>query len=778
MKKILFVAMVALAAMACKPDGADEIQLPEPDKGVTYLLEGVIDTEGFEWSNNAIIGLYSMNTAVKAANLECKIEGWVAPVLPGEDEEEGGETEGGEEAVTPAMFLAGEAVPSNAKRFVTPAMDLVKGENKFMVYYPYDKTLTYVMGTIYNLNVSASQVQTVPNVAAECFSLGTAVGTPKVDETFKFVMNPITALAQVKITSTEFANYGVKKVTIWNNDNVAISGGFNVNVNNMTFENLPNATPHKAAVTVNAPALFSAVKTQNIYVNLLPSDLTGKEMWLLVELEGSEGNVVLPIKKEGVKFEAGKTTVIELSNLSMADNAAGEWYVPTEKRLLGGLGYAYGEANTYLIQCKNGQTYTNGTYTPNADIPNEVKIDIRPRGNFAEVVDPKGATFEWFRYGAQTIPGQGTGTVWGQTTSRAAQVANPVADGAFTFEYDGNYTVTVKNNSAYAGAPILLMIKDGKVLWAWYFWNISADGTTLEGIDIGNGMRLANMFIGQNTMQFADWGSNQQWDTSKKIYIDGKYMPGFAYVAYYQWGRYMPVSTWTHWWSVDDSTNNESGVMPAYRTTTGVTMKEALARPVGMIIQPWTYPTGMGPDPNNPDVQVTNKSSQDLPNWLSEPYGDLWGNDANGTGKTDMVGTKSIYDPCPKGWRVADMAAFDYIIENKALFTFYEDNDPVYKAAPGALYNGNLHMLSPGYSFGKTATNGRMQTEGGADSHSNKSYCTLANTWSNLAPGATGAQPYAFLHGTIATKDSRFKRGTFNRTSAFPVRCQVDTDNR
>lgn len=754
MKKILFVAMVALAALACKPDGPEPVVIPEPDKGATYLLEGVIDTEGFQWSESAVIGLYSMNTAVKAANLECKIEGWVAPVLPGEGEEEGGETEGGEEAVTPAAFLAGEAVPANAKRFVTPAMDLVKGENEFMVYYPYDKALTYVMGTIYGLNVSASQVQTLPNVAAECFSLGTAKGTPKVDETFKFVMNPITALAQVKISSTEFANYGVKKVTIWNNDDVVLSGGFNVNVNDMTFQNLPNATPNKAAVTVTAPALFSAVKTQNIYVNLLPSDLTGKEMWLLVELEGPEGNVVLPIKKEGVKFEAGKTTIIELSNLSLADNAAGDWYVPTEKRLLGGLGYAYGEANTYLIQCKNGQTYTNGTYTPNTDIPSEVKIDIRPRGNFAEVVDPKGATFEWFRYGAQTtVPGQGTGAMWGKATTRLDSAGSvPTDEGAFTFEYDGNYTVTVKNNKSYAGAPILLMIKDGKILWAWFFWNISADGTKLEGIDIGNGMKLANMFIGQNTMQFADWGSNLQTGQSNK------YLPGFGYVAYYQWGRYMPVQTWTHWWSVDDPATGAVGNMPAYHTATPITMKEALARPVGMIMMP--------------------ENAVDMPNWLSEPYGDLWGNDANGTGKTDLVGTKSIYDPCPKGWRVADMAAFDYLIEHKDLFTFYEDTDPVYKAAPGSIFDGKLHMLSPGYSFGKKAANGRMQTEGGGDSHSNKSGCTLANTWSNLAPGATGAQPYAFLHGTQAQFANRYKRGTFNRTSAFPVRCQVDTDNR
>ena len=126
------------------------------------------------------------------------------------------------------------------------------------------------------------------------------------------------------------------------------------------------------------------------------------------------------------------------------------------------------------------------------------------------------------------------------------------------------------------------------------------------------------------------------------------------------------------------------------------------------------------------------------------------------------------------------MAAYDYMIENKDKFSFYEDTEAAYKAAPGAIFDGKLHMLSAGYSFGRKATNGRMQTEGGGDSCNSKSGCTLANTWSNFAMGHTAGQPHAFLHGTKVKFDdgSRFKAGTFNRTSAFPVRCQVDTDNR
>ena len=743
MKKVLFAVLIAIAAFACKePDQG--LTLPEPDKGVSYVLEGVVNTEGFEWSESAIIGLYSMQTEVKAVNLECKIEGYVEPVAPGEDEEavapEGGEA-------TPAAYAA--EMPANARRFNTPALDLVKGENKFMVYYPYSEDMAYAGGWIYDLNVSASQVQGIANVAADCFSFGVASGTPKVDETFQFTMNPITALAQVKITSTEFADYAVKKVSIWNEDDVTISGAFNVNVETMEFQLYPNETPTRAGVQISTPKLLSEITTQNIYVNLLPCDLTGKDMWLMVEMEGAKGSVTLPVKKEGVKFEAGKTTTIDLSNLSMADNAVGEWYVPTESRLLAGLGYAYGDANCYLIQCKNGSTYNGATYTPNADIPNEVKIDIRPRGDLSKVVDPKGATFEWFKKGAQTaVFGQGTGAVY--TARTAGYTASAVDPTAYEVTYDGNYTVTVKNTGAYAGAPILLMIKDGKILWAWSFWNISADCTQLEATKIGD-YEFANMLIGQNTTQYETWVANKNGSNPDPVY---------RFVAYYQWGRHVPSHYWDYYWSVDLGLasvpfegwmTSASGNVPVW-ITQPVTLAEALARPVGGIYAP----------------------GANVPSWCSEVYTDLWGDTSYSRDKAE-VGTKSIYDPCPKGWRVPDVLAADYIDENDASIEY-----STLKGAPAAKLGG-IYFLSAGYVNrmcypGETGS-GRLSQMGCGQDGSPTGAAKWGAMWSNMA-GAN--QGFMLRHQSdVSLKDCvGMQVGGMNRQAAAPVRCIKDTDNR
>ena len=735
MKKVLFAVLIAIAAFACKePD--EGLTLPEPDKGVSYVLEGVVNTEGFEWSESAIIGLYSMQTEVKAVNLMCKIEGWVDPNASTEGEGEGETTE--TPAPAPASFNAAE-MPANARRFNTPALDLVKGENKFMVYYPYSEDMAYAGDWIYDLNVSASQVQGIANVAADCFSFGIASGTPKVDETFQFTMNPITALAQVKITSTEFADYAVKKVSIWNEDDVTISGAFNVNVETMEFQLYPNETPTRAGVQISTPKLLSEITTQNIYVNLLPCDLTGKDMWLMVEMEGAKGSVTLPVKKEGVKFEAGKTTTIDLSNLSMADNAVGEWYVPTESRLLAGLGYAYGDANCYLIQCKSGSTYNGATYTPNADIPNEVKIDIRPRGDLSKVVDPKGATFEWFKKGAQTeVPGQGTGAVYVART--AGYEASKVDPTAYEVTYDGNYTVTVKNTGAYAGAPILLMIKGGKILWAWSFWNISADGTKLESKQIGD-YEFANMLIGQNTTQYESWTANKNGTAPDVVY---------RFVTYYQWGRYVPSHFWDNYWSVDKG-DGVAGNVVAWLTTP-VTLAESLARPVGGIY---------GPEANDPS-------------WCSEVYTDLWGDTSYSRDKAE-VGTKSIYDPCPKGWRVPDVLAVDHLDANDSTIEYSTIN-----GAPAAKLGG-IDFLSAGYVNrmaypGETGA-GRLSQMGCGKNGTRTGDAKWGAMWSNMAGTNQGFmlrhQSDASLQDCVGMKVSGM-----NRQAAAPVRCIKDTDNR
>ena len=219
--------------------------------------------------------------AVRIINKECKIVGW-ADTTPIYDED-GNNTND----YTPSEY-EGKAVA----RFNTPALDLVQGQNKFMVYSPYNNNLTYTGGTIYGLSVGDNQQQTAPNVAADCFAIGYATGTPGVDEAFSFELNPVTAIAQVKIGSSEFVGYSPKKVSIYDDSGTTIAGGFNINVETNEIQQAGEGLKSVAVEVINPVALASG-QTQNIYLNILPVDFSNKDVWVIVELADAAGDELL-----------------------------------------------------------------------------------------------------------------------------------------------------------------------------------------------------------------------------------------------------------------------------------------------------------------------------------------------------------------------------------------------------------------------------------------------------------------------------------------------------
>lgn len=95
--------------------------------------------------------------------------------------------------------------------------------------------------------------------------------------------------------------------------------------------------------------------------------------------------------------------------------------------------------------------------------------------------------------------------------------------------------MTVTNTGAFAGAPILLM-KDatGKVLWAWTFWNIAADGTKLDPVTVGK-YGFAPMDIG---------GHDEYGDLDKRISLETTRIRDFTGSLCINWGRPPPMF-WT-----------------------------------------------------------------------------------------------------------------------------------------------------------------------------------------------------------------------------------------
>lgn len=697
MKKILFAFCAAAIVFAsCAKEetpGGDNTpggnqggnkEYPTPVANTAYTLQGSVAADGFAWSETSNLALYLS----AAQNLECVMDP--------------------------------SSVGQATGKFTTPKITLKKDDlkNGLFVYSPYNAELVYYAGTIYGLKISDNQVQTRPGVLSEGFRYGTAEWNFDAENTFDFTLNPVSAIAKVDISTTELPGYAVSSITLTDADGTAEFGGtFNLNV--QTMELAKQDTYKKVAVSVaNKETLQSGV-AQSFYLQLLPGDYTEKTLYLTISLtkEGAQ-SLTLPVQKAGLKFVGGQVTTITVDNLSNKTDV--DWYVTADSRQFTGLGYAYGEANTYLIQCKNGSTYKGATYAANSSIPDEVTIDIRPRGDISKVVDPKGATFEWYKLGSTVyVP---------RWTDYKDTKIDPTQ---FTIEYDGNYTVKVKNTGAFAGSPILLMKKNGKVLWAWSFWNVAADGTQLSTVSVG-GYQLANMEIGQATTQFDTWVKNTK---------DGATTPDliFRTVHYYQFGRPIPTF-WTSYWSLVWP-QQASGNVPAIEGP--ITLEAAIENPVGIILNPSEKQAGLG-------------------NWCSETVQDIWGGSMEGD--NTFVGQKTIYDPCPKGWKVPHPAVLEALATSTA--TVKDQAGAVgveFSAAPGTRFVAN------GYGNGKTGNTSdwRLATMGGGATGS-KGNCTYGIVWSNMGGATSGTCLQFHTNGTAN------KLTPMDRANSGPVRCMKD----
>lgn len=731
MKK--FLTLLGLAAIVAVSCAEKEFEYPTPEKGVSYVFEGTVATDGFTWNSASQIGIYGLTDGLKIMNELAQIEGY-AVSIPYVDEETG-ETIYPE--ITPSEYEGKAVAPFNSA-----ALDLLKGENEFLVYAPYDEEMSYIpsLGVIYNLSVSKAQTQTVPNVAGACFALGKVKGIPGVDEKFTFSLNPVTALLKVTVASSEFVGYGLKKVTIIDEEGTAKLGGtFDVNVDDLSFEEA--ATFSEISTTITAPKDLAEGEKQSIYINLLPGDFS-KELTLIVELQGTKGNVVIPMKKTIGVLEAGKTTELNLTDLKSSDNIY-KWFCPVENRMLAGSGYAYGDANTYLIQSKSS-VYNGASLTPDPTIPEEVVIDYRVRGDFTKAEIPEGVTFEW-----ATLA---NGNVYYTRNDGKFKV-----DG-YTFEANpANYTVKVKNVDAQAGAPILIMKKDGKILWGWAFWNIAADGTKLEAVNVG-GVDMANMNIGQATTQYAAW----------KAAADHIVRTNYTY----QWGRYLPIF-WTSYWShclIDAPAIQKGGNVPAVQGPFE-TFRESLDYPYGSV------------------GAMTLTSTMN--NWTNEFIGDLWGCQI---GQMEGAGTKSIYDPCPKGWRVPDYStikAWEATLgtTTPSAANYAGTSSGINAEGQMGLMVGSMYLPTVGYIQYDKAYKLPATVEGGSGSELR--YTNNANTgtawgatfsvyWSNYCASHSASSPfvYRFYGANNLSADKEAKVTQHVRAASASVRCQKDTFNR
>lgn len=612
--------------------------------------------------------------------------------------------------------IAVSTVPNTAKTVQMQSTGMGLGSSYMMAVMPgeyssFNVTLKNSLGVVIWDSTVSGEFNVTPGQTADLGNVG----------------NPDASTLNFKFTSEQYAGYKLKSI-------IAYSTSTLTRVFGSEFDNTIVAGQENVASCYGVD----------------PKDYSSDDMWYLVLMESADDSVVLPMKMKGPNIEAASIVDVNLGAISEDRNGA-PWYYPhMDKRLMCGDGYAFGEANTYFIQCKTG-TYGGATFNPDPKIPDEVVIDYRARGDFITVPRPEDVTFE-FKMGY----GGNSDTNWQVHVGDLSKIGN---GRNFTITHNPeNYTVTVKNTGAHAQAPILLMRnKDGEVMWAWAFWNVAADGTRVtEPVKFGD-VDICKLDIGQSSTEIATFVAKET-ELRRTTY-------------YYQWGRTMPIfwqNTTKCYFAQTDARNATGKRMPVCDKGP-VTILQSIQHAGEMLHNPFT--TGVATD--------------NLNDWTRDGvnnHADLWGGSL--TAPTQEEGTKSIYDPCPKGWRVADYITYasQFPAELKPYdeTKYHSENTTGYQGvylADGVLFccSGNL-----GTSVNTTPAigNGGFSAGTGNTAHGNGLFWT--NAYASSVNAYVFRADYYYMKYDKATVNANRTIGLAGRAvgAACPVRCQVDKDNR
>lgn len=304
-----------------------------------------------------------------------------------------------------------------------------------------------------------------------------------------------------------------------------------------------------------------------------------------------------------------------------------------------------------------------------------------------------------------------------------------------------------KGESARGNAVIAVYDKNEKILWSWHIW--ITDTLTPVEIQLGSGEHHTITILDRNL------GATRTTCTNGNEALE-------TYGLYYQWGRKDPsmgpeefdykkfnlITAPYYDYSSDKKTAAEVAQFPT------PTLKDAIENPMYLIL---------------PTAQTQNYSF----NWLHERYDFLWGYNV-ATGMT----SKTIYDPCPYGYRVPSSElnhiftdtngtgeAGDYgytrTFGNKTLFFPYAG----YKGVDVGMTSVSLPWKYVGEkgdyqsSMYCTETDDYISENISHFMHRERIYISKAQSWDELNVGSYNS------HVTLCYA---------NRRTAAPVRCVKD----
>ena len=162
--------------------------------------------------------------------------------------------------------------------------------------------------------------------------------------------------------------------------------------------------------------------------------------------------------------------------------------------------------------------------------------------------------------------------------------------------------------------------KAGTILWSWHLWLV-ADKDPLAGVELSNGETIMNFNLGA-------------WDNPNGSTVAADIWRGYG--LYYQWGRKDPFLRPEYY---DCAQNLDETVYNQEQDYVYVTVKESTSK-TGTIDYSVKHP-----------MTFLSSNEDNQGDWLYKNHrNDLW-----------SATEKSIYDPCPHGWRVPSKSTFEVL---------------------------------------------------------------------------------------------------------------------
>lgn len=307
----------------------------------------------------------------------------------------------------------------------------------------------------------------------------------------------------------------------------------------------------------------------------------------------------------------------------------------------------------------------------------------------------------------------------------------PAHDGSsyVTFDLDDNYSASIKAGKAgsYGGymAAMLVLDANDQTIWGTNIWYTPE----VNELQYKNGIVLDRNLGSGYTGDFNNW------------YANG---------SHFQWGRPFAFG-----WSATTRTTSKCSAVTSLSVSAEHPYCFYYYKDVTPTISDWYY----GDDPASRQGRID----------------DLWGNPNMTTDKNcGTTGTKSIYDPCPKGYMVVSPAILDEVENNFEIgsvmnntteyrYVRYCYDGTNYDNWAFARYRNGADAGGPASNNIRIAAYWSNSTETSYEGTSKNARCMFFDA----------GNPDGGIEGI--TEPAKYGNG---RSAGFAVRCMKDTENR